>query len=275
LSTRLKVACVSFLNALPYVTGLRSLDGEERPELLLQPPFPCSESLRRDEVDLALVPSIELARVEGAIPAGSFGIASLREVKSVILLSRAPLRTVRSIAVDANSRTSVAHLRILLARIHRNRPELIPMPPDARPMLDRCDAALLIGDAALTAPRNGAEVYDLASMWNEATGMPFVFAVWAARRVAAAKEGGRLLDRALASGSQALRSAAEEAAGRAGLSAAEILEYLTRNIHYRLGSREKRSLGYFISLCREEGLLDPPARPTVPGRAARRNAPGP
>jgi len=258
----LSLSCVSFLNALPYVEGIRRLPEAERPTLFLEPPFLCAERLARGGVDAALVPSIEYARLPGALPVNGFGIASRREVRSVILLARKPLGTLRTVAVDSNSRTSVALVRILLARIHGIRPRLVAMPPAPKAMLEKCDAALLIGDAALASGGEGAESHDLASLWHSMTGMPFVFAVWAARRAEAASRTAALLENALSEGMRALPEAAASAARGSGRSAAEIETYLTANIHFRLGDEEGRSLEHFLSLCREEGML---ARADVAG----------
>ena len=65
-----------------------------------------------------------------------------------------------------------------------------PSTSSARPtspsMLLEADAAVLIGDAALRAtydaPRRGLAVHDLGAVWKQWTGLPMVFAVWAARR---------------------------------------------------------------------------------------------
>jgi chorismate dehydratase len=255
MSKSLELACVSFLNALPYVEGLRRLPLGLRPRLFLDPPFRCAERLIDREVDAALIPSIEYARIDGAVSAGGFGIASMHEVRSVLLLARRPLPEVREIAVDSNSRTSVALLRILLSRLHGTRPSLVAMPPVPGPMLERCDAALLIGDAALAADQHGVEVHDLASMWNGFAGMPFVFALWAALDEAKAVRSARMIGKALDLGLSVLPEAAEAAGRRSGLPAGEVVEYLTRNIHFILGDEERRSLEFFRNLCLEEGIL--------------------
>ncbi len=122
-------------------------------------------------------------------------------------------------------------------------------------MLERCDAALLIGDAALTADRRGVEVHDLASMWSGYTGMPFVFALWATQDAVTGARASELLGQALNLGLTALPVAAESAGRRTGLPAKEVIDYLTKNIHFLLGTEEKRSLSFFFDLCREEGIL--------------------
>ena len=50
-------------------------------------------------------------------------------------------------------------------------------------MLRRCDAALVIGDAALffNHARAGAEKVDLGEQWTKMSGLPFIWAFWAGR----------------------------------------------------------------------------------------------
>lgn len=253
----LTLSCVSFVNALPYVEGLRALPEGGRPRLLLDPPFRCAERLSRGEVDAALVPSIEFAGMEGAVPAGDLGIASLKEVRSVVLLSRTAPADLRRVAVDSNSRTSVALLRLILARRHGCRPDLVRAEPDPGRMLREHDAALLIGDAALKASHAGLRVMDLAGAWHEMTGLPFVFALWAARTREAALQAGAILDRGLSLGMERLEEAPpSEGPAREILDAQTLRDYLTRNIHFRLGVEEKESLELFFRLCRQEGILE-------------------
>jgi chorismate dehydratase len=252
-------SCVSYANAIPFVEGLRRLPEAERPRLLLDPPPVCADHLRRGEADAALVPSVELARLPGAVAAGPYGIASRREVRSVVLLSRDSVEGTRAIAVDSNSRTSVALLKILLARRYGIRPELITMDPDPPAMLRRCGAALLIGDAALRADRSALRALDLAAAWHDLTGKPFVFALWAARDAARGATAAPLLKRALALGMEALPELPEETIRATGLGKEELLGYLRRNIHFELAREERESLDLFLRLCREEGLLAPGA----------------
>jgi chorismate dehydratase len=93
----------------------------------------------------------------------------------------------RRVALGSTSRTSVLLARMWLAEVHGVQPEYFTCPPELSTMLLEADAAVLIGDAALRAnlhdgPRYGLQVHDLGAMWKEWTGLPFVFAVWAARR---------------------------------------------------------------------------------------------
>lgn len=252
----LTLSCVSFLNSLPFVEGLRRLDPGERPILLLDPPFRCAERLRRGEVDAALVPSVEFAAMEGALRAGEAGIASRHEVRSVVLLSRRPFDSLRSVAVDSNSRTSVALLRLVLSARFGSRPAFRAAPPDLQRMLTDSDAALLIGDAALRADRSDLRVLDLAAAWHGMTGLPFVFALWAARGEEIRRQVAPLLARSIELGRAAIREGCADAeASRGGLSVEDLNDYLERNIHFTLGGEEMESLRLFFEMCRSEGIL--------------------
>jgi chorismate dehydratase len=148
--TRVRVGAVSYLNARPCVVGL---DRQPRFDLRFDLPARCAALLHEGSIDLGLVPSIEYLRG----PAGAdayrivpdVAIASFGPVASVALYTTRPISEVRSIALDTSSRTSVSLTRVLCARAWRIDPTFEPIGPDLPAMLERCDAALIIGDVAL------------------------------------------------------------------------------------------------------------------------------
>src|SRR5262249_37344412 len=99
-------------------------------------------------------------------------IGAKKEVASVLLVADRPMEELQTIALDSSSRSSVALLRILLAAKG--------LKPKFEVRTAPTENALIIGDAALRAPR-AKYVYDLAAEWRKLTGLPFVFAVWAWR----------------------------------------------------------------------------------------------
>lgn len=267
-----RVASVSYLNALPLTWGLSQGSGKDLFDLVFHPPAECARLLQDGMVDMALIPSVEFERILGLVAVPGTGVVSRREVRSVLLMSRTDPRDIRTLAVDFNSRTSVALTRIVLARAHGCRPELVTMPPDPQAMLERCDAALVIGDPALRAsvlaeaapPGQGPRIIDLACAWHELTGLPFVFAFWACRAVLDPSAMAEILRRSLQEGVQAIDRIAEAESGRTGIPAPAIASYLRRNIRYGIGPEESESLRLFFRLCREEGLIggqNPPVRP--------------
>ena len=266
-----RLGLVSYLNSRPLGYGLLHGRQRDRFEIVQGIPSELADALGGGTLDLALIPSVEYARArpagaEAAIVPG-IAIGSSGPAESVLLFSRTPLERVRSVALDIGSRTSAALLRLLLRRRLRPGlpdPSFHPAEPDLAAMLDRCDAALVIGDRALfaagePAPRGSEHtVVDLGTEWAALTGLPFVFAFWAgppredsADIVAALQDS---LEEGLARIPEIAREASQGDAGREAL----VHGYLTRAIRYRLGRDEIRGLTAFYTMLAEEGLVDAP-----------------
>ena len=167
-------------------------------------------------------------------------------------------------ATDTSSRTSVALLQVLLTKFFGGPRELAAHPPQLEEMLKDHDAALLIGDAALVASiREGYHVYDLAHLWREATGKPFVFAFWAVRMDSLDRtpEGVNLakvfqLIRGITGSSRRTsRSSRTSGPPKLGLSEGDIRSYLTDNIHYDLDRECHAGFRLFLQYAQEIGLL--------------------
>ncbi len=269
---RTRVVSVAYLNALPLTWGLTRGSLREAVEVISVPPCDACGLLTDTRADVALIPSIDLARSAGLMLVPGTGIAALKEVRSVLLLSRVEPSAIRTLAADRNSHTSVALSLVMLQRRYRCRPRVDRLPPDPGRMLLEHDAALVIGDAALKTAENPPSeapfVIDLADEWHAMTGLPFVFALWACRPVVSPSRLSEMFERSLAEGLENIDAIAREESGRTGLPPAVIASYLRGNIRYRLGSAEMSSLRTFFSLCREEGLLglDGPYAPSRPAR---------
>ena len=145
-------------------------------------PAECADRLADGRADIGIVPSVELNRQNLRIIRGT-GIACDGPVRSILLISKVPFEEIRTLATDASSRTSVALSRIVLAKKYGVEPRLFSQRPHLGSMLEQCDAALIIGDAALVLDPADLpfHVLDLGAEWTEMTGLPMVFAVWAAR----------------------------------------------------------------------------------------------
>ena len=174
-----RVGCVKYLNARPLWHGLG-----KRPDLFslkYAVPSRVSSWLHSGEVDLALVSSIEYGPRYRVVPGAA--VTSIGPVASVAAFSRTPLTRARSVALDSSSRTSAALMRILCAEWFDIEPEFVTMEPNLPAMLQRCDAALLIGDRALFVDHVGMGLrkHDLCEEWRGMTRLPFVFAFWTGR----------------------------------------------------------------------------------------------
>ena len=183
-------------------------------------------------------------------------VAARHEVRSVLLVSRRPLSEVRSVALDLNSRTSAALVRILLEDAYGVTAEYRQAEPDLDAMLAQSDAALIIGDPALHIDRDPYRIFDLAHEWRKLTGHPFVFAVWAVRRGVERPDLASVLRESLRLGLEHVVELAEEASGEMGLSSAVMLEYLTENLSFQLEAPELAGLEEYFRRARAHGLVE-------------------
>jgi len=253
---KLRVGIVDYLNSKPLAWGF--LKGHHAnlfaPEL--HPPARVARMLAAGELEIGLIPSIELARIPGLEVLPDLCVAAEHEVRSVLLVSRQPLERVRRVALDANSRTSVALLEILCAERFGIEPEFTVQPPDVERMLADNDAALVIGDPALRVDRERWRVHDLAGEWQALTGLPFVFAVWAVRREVEFPDVSVYFKNSLRHGLASLDSLVREAAAELGLGTDVIRRYLTEHLRFVLRDEEREALGEFFKRAHRHGLID-------------------
>lgn len=177
----LRLGVVEYLNARPLAHGLDRYP--ERFSLRFDVPATCARLLHDGAIDLGTIPSIEYLRGAPLSVVPGVAIGCDGPVESVAIFTRTPLERVRTLALDASSRTSVVLARVLCDRYYGIGPTMRPMPQDPAAMLQACDAAVVIGDAALFFDHDAAGVQkiDLGASWQAYTGLPFVFAFWAGR----------------------------------------------------------------------------------------------
>jgi chorismate dehydratase len=238
-----RIGSVPYLNVAPLVRGLED-------QILFAPPSRLAELLRQDKLDAALVSTAEVLRSDRYDILDGIAIASLGEVKSVVVLHRRPLAQVTEVYCDPASITGFTLMRVLLAE-RGLQPAFRPLPAYAD--ASRLDAVLLIGDAALDfvwGPHQH-EVWDLGAAWFELTGLPFVYAVWALRRAADTTEIRAALREARDFGMDTLDQIIRD---RTEYDYDFRKDYLSWHIHFHLASDEKRGLGQFIELMRKHGL---------------------
>lgn len=278
----LRIAAVSYLNALPLVAPLREL-AAQRPgeiDLVCDVPSRLADLLYEDAADAGMIPVIEYFRGTGAAMVPGVGIATVGPVDSVKLFSRVPPAAIGRVLVDKGSRTSVALLRILLVELFGVRPDFHAAEPRVEQLLGAEEAALVIGDRCFEAERRfrleadeRVQILDLGAAWNRLTGLPFVFAIWAlgagfqARADAAERARlAALLIEARDAGLARLDELAESAAaaGRLGPggepSAPAIRRYFRQSLRYVLGQRELAGLQRFYELCVRHAIC-PAGRP--------------
>lgn len=188
--TRPRVGHIQFLNCLPLYWGLARTGTLLDFELSKDTPEKLSEKLVQGDLDIGPITLVEFLRhADQLVAFPDIAVGCDGPVMSCVLVSQVPLDRLDGarVALGSTSRTSVRLAQLLLSERFGVRPDYYRCPPDLSLMMREADAAVLIGDAALRAtmidgPRFGLDVHDLGTLWKEWTGLPFVFAVWAARR---------------------------------------------------------------------------------------------
>ncbi|MFN3484234.1 MAG: menaquinone biosynthetic enzyme MqnA/MqnD family protein, partial [Planctomycetota bacterium] len=166
-----RVGCVVYLNSRPLIEGL---DG-----VILRPPADLADLLAHGELDVALVPAVEVLRRGWAYLPG-IAVASPGKTDSVRLYHAVEIPDVRRVALDRNSRTSNMLARIVLERRYGLRPHYVTRDPSRGALsFQDVDAAVTIGDTSFR-PRR-VPFLDLGTEWKAFTGRPFVYALWAYR----------------------------------------------------------------------------------------------
>ena len=237
-------------------------------------PSLCAEDLHAGRADLGLIPVAALTGDLAVVPGCT--IASLGKVRSIQLILRPGVRleTVRTVATDTASRSSLAYTQILFRKFVGADPVfLTPAAADPLAMLEQADAALLIGDPALLALERRPEIdsmvgactwIDLAEEWIARTGVPWVAAVWAVRPEALnAETAARLVEDLTASRDAGLAHREEivaEWTPRIAVPSETIRHYLTHNIHYVLTPECVRAIEMFRAYAAEIGALPPLGR---------------
>ena len=257
----IRVSAVEYLNARPLVHGLDARS--DFLSLRFDVPSKCAALLLDGTVDLGLIPSIAYLQHPDYHVVPDIAVASNGPVASVALFSKRPATAIRSIAVDASSRTAVALLRILCAQWFEITPTFVKMQPDLSPMLKRCDAALLIGDRALYTEHEtaGLEKVDLGEEWAVMTNLPFVWAFWVGWPGVVEPSHLEALRAARDSGVEALDAIAEEFGhpDEEGERVEIARAYLHENVGYTLDDSGRAGLKKFFEAAADLGLV-PAAR---------------
>ena len=238
----IRLGRISYVNMAPVFYRL-----EAEVEEIQGVPTELNRRVLAGELDVAPISSIEYARNADRLRLlPRLCVSSEGAVDSIQLVSRKPLEHVRTVAVTPESATSVVLTKVLL--------------PDADhvPLGEEADAKLLIGDAALkSAFEDPTPHYDLGRLWQERTGLPMVFAVWACPEPVA--EGLAELEQALVDSVLTARAEPEqlayEASERYGYPAGFLARYFEK-LRYRFGPRERAGLLTFLELARDVGELD-------------------
>jgi chorismate dehydratase len=272
----LRVAAINFLNPAPLMWDFEqpplAARLAEHYTLHYTKPSLCADELLAARADLGLIPIASLTPELAIVPGCT--IASLEEVRSIQLIVKQPhtLSTVKDVAADTASRSSLAYAEILFHKFLKTDPNFLPAAADPIAMLQHADAAILIGDPALLALESREAIeksigpcqwFDLAHEWRIRTDLPWVAAVWAVRPEALTSSHitpQQLIDDLQTSrdhGLQHIEDLVHQWTPRINIPPATIRHYLTRNIHYTLDPNCIRTIELFRQYATEADILPP------------------
>jgi chorismate dehydratase len=280
------IGLIDYLNTMPFHYDLAERLADVDVAFERGVPSQMNRALAIGEIDLAPISAIEAARnaADWVILPG-LSIASLGAVKTVLLFSWVSdigELDGQSIALTDHSATSVALLKVLCQERYHINPTFTVTQQHLPTMLADHQAALVIGDDALvegtlhrplrwlypaesTAPNSlspqssvlSPYIFDLGDEWLKMTGLPFTFAVWAARKERApllAKAG--VFDALYASTEIGLAEESRDLlatayAARLALPVGVCRRYL-RDLRYHLTDDDLAGLRHFLELALDD-----------------------
>lgn len=252
-----KLAASSYLNSAPLIWSFLQGSLQRSVDFIEAVPARCAQMLSEAEVEVALVPVIEYQRTNDVSLVPDVCVGSKGEVRSVLLVStKSQLESIGSVALDESSRTSATLVKIIFREFLGRDAQWTTRSPNLNEMLERNDAALIIGDPAMVFPRGNLRIWDMASLWRNYTGLGFVFAMWMLNDSAIDRV--RRIDFAAArdEGVENKADIISEYQELLGLSRDSLQEYLDENICFRLDKQMQQGLNLYYELAYKHGLID-------------------
>jgi chorismate dehydratase len=255
---RPRVGHIQFLNCLPLYWGLVHSGALLDVDLRRDTPDRLSDRLVAGDLDIAPISVVEYLRHADELTLlPDLAVGSDGPVMSCVLVSQLPLDQLDGelVTLGSTSRTTIELAKMLLEERVGVRPHYLTCPPDLPAMMLEAPAAVLIGDAALRAtlhdgPRLQLDVHDMGAAWRDWTGLPMVFAVWAARREFAVDHPGLVKDvhdafvRSREISLASVEEVAQSAARWEDFDAAALVRYFT-TLDFSLGERQLAGLAEF------------------------------
>lgn len=172
----IKISAVAYTNTKAFIYGLEHSDIINKIDLSLDIPSECAAKVISGEVDLGLMPVAAIPFVPNANIVADYCIGSDGAVNSVFIFSDVPVAEIKTLRLDAHSRTSNNLAKVLL-KFHWKLGVEFTTDPTVK-----TDAIVLIGDRTFGKKEDFAFVYDMGEEWKNFTGLPFMYAAWVANK---------------------------------------------------------------------------------------------
>src|SRR5688572_22582186 len=242
--SKIKVGIVNYLNTKPLIYGLEKNPINEMIELIGAYPSRLAQMLKGDEIDIGLIPVAAISELASHHIIGNYCIGTEGEIASVGLFSEVPMKEIKKIYLDYQSRSSVELLKWLITESWGIYPEMIPAKDeDYRNEIKGTTAGLVIGDRALEQRKVSTFIYDLGSEWRSITGLPFVFAAWVSTKPLP-ENFIKIFDEANALGLLHI----EDIVAAASYDLYDLRKYYTLHLSYQFDERKRAGLDKFLGL---------------------------
>jgi len=249
----MRVAAIRYINTLPLIYGM---DQNPTIDIVFDTPSRCYEKLIKNEVDVALIPIIGTQMDPSIHALKGLGIAAIHRTESVYLFATKPLDRVQTLLADPSSLTSVMLSKIILQEKYGNESQFLSgNAENIHDVLRLFDAALIIGDDAILTDKTDYDHYDLATEWYSITGFPFVFAVWASKKILFEEER-EVFHLAYTQASQNWERIYDQAARMLSVDVPFLKRYYNENLRYHLTRSDYEGLLRFLTLASDFGYLE-------------------
>jgi len=248
---KIRISAVKYANTYPFIYGLTEKGFDRIAILETDHPADCAAKLINGIVDIGLIPVAILPLMKEYHIISNYCIGADGAVKTVLLLSNSPLNDIQTVYLDYRSRSSVMLIKVL-AKNAWNKEFVWKDTTEGYDFSDirLNEAAVLIGDQCFEYEKNFMYKTDLAFEWKKFTGLPFVFACWAANKELDIGFIGKF-NEALKSGVDNIEAVVERF-GSTGIIKGNILKkYLTENIDFNFNDEKKMALKLFLKLMSE------------------------
>jgi chorismate dehydratase len=248
---KIRISAVKYANTYPFIYGLQESGFEKRVILETDHPAECASKLISGRVDIGLIPVAAIPLLKESFIISDYCIGANRNVRTVMLLSNCPFEDIKDIYLDYRSRSSVNLTKVLAKNCWKRDFRWINTSKafDFRNIAMN-EAVVLIGDQCFEFENSFRYKVDLASEWNDFSGLPFVFACWTANI--------HLEDEFITDFNTALKLGVNniddvvEKMGKTGIITGDTLrDYLKKNIDYNFNEEKKAGLKLFLDLLGE------------------------
>jgi chorismate dehydratase len=245
---KIRVSAVKYANTYPFIYGLTESGFDKKIVLETDHPADCAAKLISGQVDIGLVPVAILPLLKEHYIISDYCIGANGNVRTVLLLSNCPFEEIKSIYLDYRSRSSVNLTKVLAKNSWKKQFNWINTSTGFDFVnIGWNEAVVLIGDQCFEFENKYRNKIDLAMAWKEFSGLPFVFACWAANKKLNndfLKEFNSALDLGIKN-----IDGVVEKFGTTGIITGTVLKkYLTENIDFNLDEKKREGLKLFLEL---------------------------